>query len=145
MAPTFLALGYEKRTLEDVLDVLEEHDATLVADVRQNAVSRKPGFSKKRLSSALSEAGIGYVHLPDLGCTRTMRAAKRDDAIDRDEYVAAYREHLRTHEDAYGHLVALARENLVAVLCMERRIDDCHRQVLVERLRSDGFDVENVD
>lgn len=140
-----LALGYEKRTIDEVLDLLENHNVTLVADVRQNAVSRKPGFSKKRLSHALNEAGIGYVHLPDLGCTRTMRAAKRDDVIDRDEYVAVYREHLRTHEDAYDHLVALASDERVAVLCMERRIEDCHRQVLVERLRSDGVDVENVD
>lgn len=145
MPPTFLALGYEKRTIDEVLELLEEHDVSLVADVRQNAVSRKPGFSKMRLSHALNDAGIGYVHLPDLGCTRTMRAAKRDDAIDRDEYVAAYREHLGVHEDAYDHLASLARNQVVAALCMERRIEDCHRQVLVERLRSDGFDVENVD
>lgn len=145
MTSRLLALGYEKRTINEVLDILDERDATLVADVRQNAVSRKPGFSKKRLSHALNEAGIGYVHLPDLGCTRTMRTAKRDRSIDRDEYVAAYEEHLRTHDDAYEHLVALAREETVALLCMERRTEDCHRQVLVERLRSAGFDVTNVD
>lgn len=145
MPSSVLALGYEKRTIEEVLDILDEGGVTLVADVRQNAVSRKPGFSKKRLSHALNERGIGYVHLPDLGCTRTMRAAKRDGSVDRSEYVAAYREHLAVHEEAYRHLVSLARDERLAVLCMERRIDDCHRHVLVERLRSDGFDVENVD
>lgn len=145
MPSRVLALGYEKRDLDEVLDILDRNDVTLVADVRQNAVSRKPGFSKKRFSYALNGADIGYLHLPDLGCTRTMRAAKREGSVDRTEYVAAYREHLRTHEDAYDHLVRLAGDERVAVLCMERRIDDCHRQVIVERLRSDGFDVENVD
>lgn len=145
MPARVLALGYERRTLDEVLEIFDRHDVALVADVRQNAVSRKPGFSKKRLSHALNEAGIGYVHLPDLGCTRTMRAAKRDGAVDRDEYVAAYRQHLRAHDDSYDHLASLARDQVVAALCMERRIDDCHRQVLVERLRSDGFDVENVE
>ncbi|MDQ3504076.1 MAG: DUF488 domain-containing protein [Actinomycetota bacterium] len=45
----------------------------MLLDVRLNAISRKPGFSKKRLTAALAAVGIGYRHARALGNPRDNR------------------------------------------------------------------------
>jgi len=60
-------IGYEKRTIGEYIEILVTNDVALVIDVRKNPLSRKKGFSKKALASALSEVGIAYRHLPELG------------------------------------------------------------------------------
>ncbi|PPJ18215.1 hypothetical protein C5E45_10195 [Nocardia nova] len=43
--------------------LLAEAGVATVVDVRLTPISRKPGLSKTKLSAALAEAGIRYVHL----------------------------------------------------------------------------------
>ena len=51
---------------------------SVLVDVRLNAVSRKSGFSKKRLTQALKDAGIEYVHEKDLGNPQDNRDSFRN-------------------------------------------------------------------
>ena len=60
-------IGYEGRTLESYLNLLISEGATLLCDVRRNAISRKYGFSKSTLERSCSGVKIRYVHLPELG------------------------------------------------------------------------------
>lgn len=53
-----LSVGYQRRRADDLVGLLAGQSATVLADVRLNAVSRVPGFSKNRLREALAEAGI---------------------------------------------------------------------------------------
>ena len=39
----------------------------LLCDVRKNPLSRKFGFSKKKLKHITETVGIKYVHIPELG------------------------------------------------------------------------------
>jgi hypothetical protein len=66
---------------------------TLV-DVRLTPISRKPGFSKRRLTEALTESGIEYVHLPVLGNSKWNRAGLAGMPAELDEARAAYIEHI---------------------------------------------------
>jgi uncharacterized protein (DUF488 family) len=56
------SVGYDGLTLEQFLRRLDINDVTTVVDVRMTAASRKPGFSKRKLQSALCGVGIAYVH-----------------------------------------------------------------------------------
>ncbi|MFE5214053.1 MULTISPECIES: DUF488 domain-containing protein [unclassified Streptomyces] len=49
------------------MEQLLARNVRTVADVRLTPLSRKPGFSKTKLTGALAEAGIGYRHLRALG------------------------------------------------------------------------------
>jgi uncharacterized protein (DUF488 family) len=49
-----VTIGYEGRTLGDFISTLSNHNVDLLLDVRLNAISRKPGFSKKALANGSS-------------------------------------------------------------------------------------------
>src|ERR1700753_3749356 len=74
-------IGYEKQTQDAVIGRLTDAGVELVIDVRAVAASRRAGFSKALLSASLNEAGIGYVHLRQLGTPKPARAAARKGHI----------------------------------------------------------------
>src|SRR2546426_8286858 len=61
---TFFTFGYQAHTIRTMLRVMRKHEIELVVDVRQNPISRKPGFSKTRFATLLSKQGIEYLHYP---------------------------------------------------------------------------------
>src|SRR5688572_3142195 len=76
--PVF-TIGYEGRSLDQFLADLGAQGVTLLADVRDAPVSRKPGFSKSPLAAALQQAGISYRHIRALGCPKPIRDACKQD------------------------------------------------------------------
>ena len=71
-------IGYERATPASLIAALRAAGVRTVVDVRALANSRRPGFSKRALSAALDEAGIGYVHERALGTPAEGRAAVRN-------------------------------------------------------------------
>ena len=65
--PPLATIGYQAATVTSFLAALRVARVELLVDVRAVASSRRPGFSKSRLAGTLEEAGIGYLHLRDLG------------------------------------------------------------------------------
>lgn len=131
---TLLTIGYEKRDVARVIELLRSAKVTVVIDVRETAWSHKPGFSKGALARDLDRAGISYVHLRDAGNPKALRRAARTHA----ECLAAFTAHLDRNaavEEAFDRAVgsALLREQRVCLLCFERHPDDCHRGILAER------------
>ena len=72
-----VSVGYEGRSVDELIAVLRRYDVSLLVDVRLNAISRRPGFSKRALAEALHAAGIEYRHAPELGNPKENRAAFR--------------------------------------------------------------------
>ncbi len=66
-------IGYEGRTVRDLLAVLKQAKVERVVDVRQLPLSRKPGFSKSALATFLASHGIEYVGFPKLGTPPAIR------------------------------------------------------------------------
>lgn len=63
MSATIYTIGYQGRTLEELLASAREHKAMLI-DVRIRPASRNPDFSRARLSA---RCGLAYRHVPELG------------------------------------------------------------------------------
>ena len=131
------SIGYEGRSAEDLLEALTDAGVEVLADVRLNPLSRKPGLSKKRLAETLADAGIDYVHLPALGNPKDNRDGfRRGEPAAVDRYTARFDE--PAADDALDELVELARTRRVAVLCYEADHAICHRSlVLAEVQRRD--------
>lgn len=75
-----MTIGYEKLTPKQFYEALRQAGVSLLIDVRENPISRKPGFSKNTLKHAALEAGIAYQHISVLGCPRDIRLRYRENA-----------------------------------------------------------------
>jgi len=123
-------VGYERRDIDGFIALLHSHRVDELIDVRLTPSSRKPGFSKTRLSTALADGGIDYRHLRELGNPRENR-----DGFRRRQQTAfdAYRAHLGNgSRHAVDVVVDAAEARSVALLCFERDVTTCHRRIIVE-------------
>ncbi len=119
-------VGYEGLAPEEFLLRLQRAGVQIVVDVRDNAVSRKRGFSKTALAAALRQAGLEYLHIRSLGCPKPIRDQYRADK-DWQAYTAAFMEHLRTQSAAVGELATVCKGGAAALLCYEADAGFCHR------------------
>ncbi len=138
-------IGYERATQGAVIATLKDAGVKVVIDVRAVAFSRRAGFSKRLLAASLDEAGIAYVHLPDLGTPKP----GRDEA--RKGHTAAMHTIFNAHMEEPAAQVALAEaariagERKSALLCYEADVNQCHRKILADSLAaSDGFELEHL-
>ena len=123
--------GYEGRTVADLVAFTHASAAGWVVDVRLNPLSRKPGFSKRALAAALTEQGLNYLHLPELGNPKDNRAGFADvDGVAGDEARERYRTEVLATDSAVAALARLmelgARDGAV-LLCFEAEAGQCHR------------------
>jgi uncharacterized protein (DUF488 family) len=130
-------IGYQARTVDEIIGMLQAADVKILVDVRLTPLSRKPGLSKNGLAARLRDAGIDYVHLRQLGNPRDNRDAFRRG----DEHaVARYRAVLRTPEGqaALGQLLRLATHRRISLMCFEHDASECHRSMVAEALAEAG-------
>jgi len=83
MTDQIFTFGYEGLSLKAFIARLKSAGIQTIIDVRANPLSRKPGFSKRALSSALHDAGIDYDHRPAMGCPKPIAIAIGAMAIGR--------------------------------------------------------------
>ena len=131
-----LTIGYEGRALESYLNALLQANATVLCDVRRNAISRKYGFSKNTLAKACDGIGIRYEHLPELGIESRQRRGLESQA----DFDALFKTYERKSLPRQGAALAKIRAWLrsgesVALTCYERDADQCHRHCVADALR----------
>jgi len=127
-------VGYEGRSLDELLDELVEAGVKRLVDVRELPLSRRRGFSKTALGETLRDAGIDYVHVRALGNPKPNR--ERYWAGDVEGGAAVYRRHLNNgSRPALVELSESLVEGPTCLLCFERDHAACHRDVIVEALQ----------
>jgi uncharacterized protein (DUF488 family) len=131
MTGRIYSVGYEGMTVDAMIERLVGSSVTTLVDVRLNPSSRRPGWSRKALTASLEAAGIAYVHEKLLGNPKENRDSFRKG--DGAEGRAAMRARLSNGAaPALERLVKLANGSRVAVLCVERERERCHRQVVTD-------------
>jgi uncharacterized protein (DUF488 family) len=125
------SVGYEGMEVRSLVETLQAARVTLLVDVRLNASSRKPGWSKKSLEAALSAAGIEYRHERALGNPPENRESFR--VGDGEDGRRRMREILTNGSSgALQQVVVDAQGRRIAVMCLERAQGQCHRQVITD-------------
>ena len=127
-----MTVGYEGRTVDELIEVLTQAGVRVLVDVRLTPLSRKPGMSKCRLADALRNVDIDYVHLPGLGNPRDNRDALRHGEPEGRQRYRAVLQSPRGSR-ALGLLAALVPQR-IAVMCFERTAAECHRSMVAEAL-----------
>jgi uncharacterized protein (DUF488 family) len=144
-AAHFFTLGYTGRKWDELLNLMLNNGVRTLLDIRQNPVSMyRPELSKSNLKTAVEAAGIAYVHAPDLGVPRDIRA-KAIDAGTREVIWRWYDEHIvgpRFGRNLHWFLNGF--ELPAALMCVEIDPHECHRHRLskaLERKGLRGFDL----
>ena len=124
-------VGYEGRTLPQLVRLLQANGITRLVDVRERPASRKKGFSALPLFEALRKAGITYESDPALGNPGEIRLLWKNGGLaeGKTKYRRLLRNGRRTRLEV---LLALAGVDRVCILCYEGDPDACHRAITAE-------------
>ena len=143
---TILTIGHSTRTLDEFIELLKTYGATLLVDVRTVPRSRhNPQFNKETLPNTLKTYGIKYIHLPDIGGLRR----PKHDSVNlawRNSTFRGYADYMQTKEftDNLLKIIALARENCLALMCAEALPWRCHRSLISDALAVRHVKVEHI-
>ena len=130
MSGTIFTIGYARAAQEALIAALLAARVECLVDVRAIAASRRPGFGKTSLKSAVEEAGIAYHHFRHLGTPKEGReAARRGDQAKLDEVYAGQLE-LPEALAQMAQLHALAAGQRICLLCYCEEAATCHRSRL---------------
>lgn len=141
--PTIVSIGYERRTLDELISLLRHHGVEVLVDVRLTPVSRKQGFSKSALAEALGTAGIDYRHERELGNPKDNRDALRQGLKSARR---RYSQHLQNGASTvYREVIDLVHTARPALLCVERELAECHRSCILETAQADIPDLRIID
>ena len=135
-----IGVGYEGLTISEYIQVLRDLQVSTLVDVRLNATSRKPGFSKTRLKGYLADAGIPYLHYRELGNPKDNRKGFWDDPSTGSHVQSVnHFKNLILCDDykvsLLNNLKKMSQCENVALLCYEKAPEKCHRTVLIELIR----------
>ena len=139
----FFSVGHSTRSLEELTELLRQHEVTLLVDVRTIPGSRRmPHFSRAALASALPERGVEYVHLPELGGLRRPRPDSPNTAW-RNASFRGYADYMAEHgfQHALERLIDLGRDRHLAIMCAEAVPWRCHRSLIADALLVRGIEV----
>jgi uncharacterized protein (DUF488 family) len=115
-------------------------------DVRRFPGSRRhPHFNAEALGPTLAEAGIEYLHLPELGGRRNPVDGSPNAGWQVGQF-RGYADHMESEEFAAGlsRLRELAGAKRTAVMCAEAQWWRCHRRLLSDALLVRGYEVVHI-
>jgi uncharacterized protein (DUF488 family) len=143
---TVFTIGHSTRTLDEFIGLLKNYSVTLVLDVRTVPRSRhNPQFNKETLPVSLKTEGIKYIHMPEIGGLRR----PKHDSINlawKNMGFRGYADYMQTKEftDGLLKIVALARENHLALMCAEALPWRCHRSLISDALVARHIKVQHI-
>ena len=117
-----------------------------MVDIRTIPRSRhNPQFNGNDLALSLSSAGIGYVHLKELGGLRHP-ARESVNTGWRNESFRGFADYMQTEEFEEGlqELACLSRRKTVAMMCAEGSPFRCHRSLVADAIAARGGTVTHI-
>lgn len=124
-------IGHSNRSLETFLNLLNEHEIQVLADVRRFPTSKLEHFKREALEKWLPKQGIEYVWLgEELGGYRR----------------GGYKKHMRTElfREGIKKLLEIARTKRTCIMCMEVNPKYCHRRFISAHLERKGVRVIHI-
>jgi uncharacterized protein (DUF488 family) len=134
MANELYTTGYEGFNITTFIEHLKNYEITCLLDVRENPVSRKPGFSKNRFAEYLRKANINYVHFGELGSPKSIREDLKREG-DYSVFFNRYIEYLESKKDIIEKVYRYTQEMRVCLMCFEHLAATCHRKIVAQKIK----------
>ncbi|OIU68601.1 DUF488 domain-containing protein [Rossellomorea aquimaris] len=143
------SIGHSTHTKDQFLKMLKAAEIEYIADIRAFPASRKyPQFKKENMSEWLAEAGCGYSHFPGLGGRRRLSGVIGENlnAGWNNRSFHNYADYTLTDEFKKGlsELKIAASDKRLAYMCSERHPARCHRLLISNVLKANGWDVRHI-
>lgn len=154
-------IGHSTRPIDEFMTLLNAHHIQRLVDVRTVPRSRhNPQFNTEQLAQSLRQAGLNYVHMPQLGGLRK----PKKDSINlgwRNASFRGYADYMPTEEFqraleqlmAYGTKTSFSpahpgraetRPFRVAIMCAEAVPWRCHRSLIADTLVTRDWEVRHI-
>lgn len=143
---TIWTIGHSTRTLDEFIAMLRSFNIEMLVDVRSYPGSRKfPQFNKENLQESIPAAGITYLHIRELGGRRKVDPESKNTAW-RHPAFRGYADYMETpyFKEGMDALTALAKKNRVAYMCSEAVWWRCHRSMISDYLKAEGWKVMHI-
>jgi uncharacterized protein (DUF488 family) len=140
---TIWTVGHSNHPLQELLDLLGQHQISLLVDVRSSPFSRHASqFNREAIAHALRARAIEYLFLGDLLGGR----AEGGQFYDPEGYVRYDRlAQSPQFQQGIERLLQEIRTSRVALMCGEEDPTNCHRRLLIGRvLRGLGVAVMHI-
>jgi len=148
-------IGVYEWDLESFLGALNDAEVRVLLDVRQRRGVRGSQYAwanSLRLQRALSQAGIGYRHHPELAPTTELRqlqyaedarqgVGKRSRVQLAPAYRQGYTRQILDRADLDLVVSQLPERGAASLFCVEADPNACHRSIVAERLH-DRYGIE---
>lgn len=141
-----LTVGHSTRAPGALEEVLAAHGVEVLLDVRRHPGSRRmPHFASAALERSLGEAGMAYLHLPELG-GRRRPVPGSPNAGWQNESFRGYADHMGSEEFERGLERAMdeATRRRACLMCAEAPWWRCHRRLVADALVVRGWRVLHV-
>lgn len=146
MAEELWTIGHWTCPEATFLRTLAGADIDLLVDVRSLPGSRRsPQFDREVMPEWLGEAGVDYLHVPELGGRRG-RQREVDERVNAGWRSASFKNYAdytlsAGFEAGLDRLTSMARERRVAIMCGEPMPWRCHRLLIANTLTARGWAV----
>ncbi len=143
---TIFTIGHSNHPFEEFLEILKAFEIETLVDIRRYPGSRKyPHFNKDHLEKSLPEKEIQYLHYEDLGGRRKVKPDSHNTAWRLDSF-RGYADYMETDsfKKAIEKLEILAKEKRVAYMCSEAVWWSCHRSLVSDYLKNEGWNVQHI-
>jgi uncharacterized protein (DUF488 family) len=134
-------IGHSTRTLDEFLQLLFLFRIATLVDVRHYPGSRKfPQYNKDALHESLARVNIAYQHIESLGGRRKAHSDSKNIAW-RHPAFRGYADYMETEAFQMGktQLEKVALESRTAYMCSEAVWWRCHRALISDLFKSEGW------
>ncbi len=145
---TIFTIGHSTRPWVDFVAALNAHSIPFLVDIRAFPVSRRfPQFNREHMSAALSEAGIEYRWMRELGGRRGKQLENSPNLGLHNQAFRNYADYMlkEPFQQAAGELVQLAQRGNTAIMCAEKVFFQCHRMLVSDYLTLRGHEVLHIE
>jgi uncharacterized protein (DUF488 family) len=135
----FFTLGYEGRTTDELIASLTLAGVRTLVDIRFTPLSMyRPELSKANFQRHIETAGMSYLHCPDCGVPKDIRA-RAISAGTRDPIWDWYDANVVSRLFGYNLHWFLNLDHPVAMMCVECDPEECHRHRVFMALEKSGL------
>lgn len=143
---TIFTIGHSTREIPEFIDLLKSQAISQVVDIRTIPKSRyNPQFGQAELEKSLSEYGIKYVYMKQLGGLRPTVKNSVNEAW-RNKSFRNYADYMQSDEFTQGldDLIKISKNKTTAIMCAEAVPWRCHRSLVGDALLVRGIHVSEI-
>lgn len=141
-----LTIGHSTRPIEEFIRILQIYHVSRLVDVRTVPRSKhNPQYNLDSLPDSLWKAGMHHSHMAGLGGLRKAEVHSVNLGW-RNASFRGYADYMQTpqFEANLRHLIELAAEERVVIMCAEAVHWRCHRSLIADALFARGIPVEHI-